>query len=62
MESRNEFTPVGLVSRAIALALAVVATTVVSVGSAAIVTRGADAPHPGIEASVPSEDKEIRFG
>lgn len=64
METRNEILAAGLVSRAIALALAVFAATFVSLGSAAVVTRGASeqVTVPAQQAGVDAETKEIRFG
>jgi hypothetical protein len=61
METRNEILAAGLVSRAVALALAFVAATVVSIGSAAVVTQGADRAET-IHAKVPAEKAEIRYG
>jgi hypothetical protein len=63
MESLNVTPVTHLVSRAIALALAGLAATVVSVGSAAVVTRGANhEARPVHQSAVAIATKEIRFG
>jgi len=63
MESFNVIPANHLVSRAIALALAGLVATVVSVGSAAVVTRGADHDAKAVyQTAVAIAKKEIRFG
>ena len=63
MESRNATPNTHLVSRAIALALAGLVATFVSLGSAAIVTQGADESAKGVYfAAIAVAKKEIRFG
>ena len=63
MESLNA-TPVNhLVSRAIAFALAGLVATFVSLGSAAVVTQGADQNAQAVyQSAVAVAKKEIRFG
>jgi hypothetical protein len=63
MESLNVIPVTHLVSRAIALALAGLVATVVSVGSAAVVTRGANQDAQSVyQTAVAIAKKEIRFG
>jgi putative flippase GtrA len=63
MESRNATPITHLVSRAIAFALAGLVATFVSLGSAAIVTQGADQNAQAVyQVAVAVAKKEIRFG
>jgi hypothetical protein len=63
MESLNVIPVTHLVSRAIALAMAGLVATVVSVGSAAVVTRGANQDAQSVyQTAVAIAKKEIRFG
>ena len=63
MESRNVTPSTSLVSRAIALALAGLVATFVSLGSAAVVTQGADQNAQAVyQSAVAVAKTELRFG